>query len=133
VNVAYEPWRAVQATVLRVGPSADAPVVLDDSGAPVGLAAGQRPGRQSTRNPGCLEAPPLRRAVQGFVWGYCMSPVTHKSGWMLLSELERDPGSEQLACGPAGADFDRRLPGSCSGHSDGRPLTRVRAAAVERV
>ena len=78
--------------------------MLDDSSAPVGLAAGQRLGRQSTRNPGCLEAPPLRRAVQGFVWGYCMSPVTHKSGWMLLSELERDPGSEQLACGPAGAD-----------------------------
>ena len=129
VDVAYEPWRAARETPLRVGPSADAPVVFADDGVPVALLAGQHLGRQSTRNPRCLDAPPLRGAVQGFVWGYCLSPVTHKSGWMLLGDLEPDPGLAQLACGPAGADFDRRQPGSCNGHCDGRPLTGLRAAA----
>jgi hypothetical protein len=129
VDVAYEPWRAVRDTPLRVGPSADAPVVLGDDGVSVQLLAGQHLGRQSTRNPRCLDAPPLRGAVQGFVWGYCLSPVIHKSGWMLLSDLEPDPGLAELACGPAGADFDRRQADSCGGHCDGRPLRRVRAAA----
>jgi hypothetical protein len=129
VDVSYEPWRAVRTTQLRVGPSAGAPVVLADDGVPVELLAGQHLGRQSTRNPRCLDAPPLRGAVQGFVWGYCLSPVTHKSGWMLLSDLERDPGLAELACGPAGADFDRRQADSCGGHCDGRPLSRVRASA----
>lgn len=129
VDVAYEPWRAVRATPLRVGPSADAPVVLADDGVPVELLAGQHLGRQSTRNPRCRDTPPLRGAAGGFVWGYCLSPVPHKSGWMRLSDLEPDAGLEQLACGPAGADFDRRQPSSCGGHCDGRPLTRVRRAA----
>jgi hypothetical protein len=129
VDVAYEPWRAVRESALRLGPSADAPPVLDDDGVPVELGADQHLGRQSTRNPSCVDAPPLRGAVQGFVWGYCLSPVAHKSGWMLLDDLERDTGAGELACGPAGADFDRRQPYSWGGHCDGRPLTRVRAAS----
>jgi hypothetical protein len=129
VDVAYEPWRAVRATALRVGPDARAPVVLAESGDPVGLVAGQHLGRQSTRNPRCLDAPPLRPAVGGFVWGYCMPPATAKSGWMRLADLAPAPALERLACGPAGADFDRRDPRSCGGHCDGRPLTGVQAAA----
>src|SRR5919106_6326181 len=72
VDVGYEPWRAVAPTALRLGPSPDAPVVIGRNG-PVELAADQRFGRQTTRNPGCLDRPPLRPAVDGFVWGYCMA------------------------------------------------------------
>lgn len=133
VDVAYEPWRAVADTALRLGPSPDAGVVPDDDGEPVGLRAGQHFGRQSTRNPRCLDAPPLRGATDGYVWGYCMSPVTNKSGWMRLADLEADRDHERLACGPAGADFDRRDPASCGGHCDGRPLTGVRDASGRRV
>jgi len=126
VDVAYEPWRAVGSTTLRLGPSSRAPAVKSDSGESIELAAGQHLGRQTTRNPGCLDAPPLRPAVEGFVWGYCLPPVTRKSGWMLLSDLEPDPALERLACGPANADFDRRRPDAGGGHCDGRPLTGER-------
>ena len=129
VDVAYEPWRALRATALRLGPSRDAPAVLADDGEPVRLAGGQHLGRQSTRNPGCAESPPLRGAVAGFAWGYCLRPVTRKSGWMALADLERDIALPEPACGPAGADFDRRMPDSCGGHCDGRPLMGVRAAS----
>jgi hypothetical protein len=129
VDVAHEPWRAVRSTALRLGPSMRAPAVLADNGEAVELAADQHLGRQTTRNPGCLNAPPLRAAVDGFVWGYCMPPATRKSGWMRLSDLERDPALEQLACGPAGADFDRRRPQACGGHCDGRPLAGVQDAS----
>ena len=71
----YEPWQAVRDTTLRVGPSAQAPPVLSDAGEPVALAAGQHLGRQTTRNPGCLDAPPLRASVNGYVWGYCLPPA----------------------------------------------------------
>src|SRR3954463_5694685 len=120
VDVAYEPWRAVSPTLLRLGPTPDAPGVRADDGSVVGLEAGQHLGRQSTRNPGCSDRPPLRPAVAGFVWGYCLPPATRKSGWMRLADLEPDPGLEPRACGPAGADFDRRDPSSCGGHCDGR-------------
>jgi hypothetical protein len=129
VDVAYEPWRAIRPTALRIGPSPDAPIVPTDDGVPVQLDEGQHLARQSTRNPRALDAPPLRPAVSGHVWGYAMSPVAHKSGWMALDDLEPDPGYETRACGPAGADFDRRDPASCGGHGDGRPLSGVRAAS----
>ena len=132
VDVAYEPWRAVSATVLRLGPSSRAPVVKND-GRPVELALGQHLGRQTTRNPRCLDRPPLRRAVGGFVWGYGMPPATRKSGWMLLADLEPDPVLGELACGPADADFDRRRPDACGGHCDGRALSGVRAASGSAV
>jgi hypothetical protein len=124
VDVSYEPWRAVRPTPLRLGPSARAPQVRSDDGVPVGLAAGQHLGRQSTRNPGCLDSPPLRGSVDGFVWGYCLPPAVRKSGWMRVADLEPDPAFEGLACGPADADFDRRRPQACGGgHCDGRPLS----------
>lgn len=129
VDVAYEPWRAVRATALRVGPSSRAPVVLSDAGEPVGLAAGGHLGRQSTRNPSCSDSPPLRPAEGGFVWGYCMPPATRKSGWMRLADLVRDPAYDELACGPAGEDFDPRDPEGCGGHCDGRPPTGVAPAS----
>lgn len=126
VDVAYEPWRAVRPTPLRLGPSERAPVVLN-GGEPVGLETGQHLGRQTTRNPTCRDAPPLRRAIDGFVWGYGMPPATRKSGWMLLADLEPDPRLDELACGPANADFDRRHPDACGGHCGGRALTGVSA------
>jgi hypothetical protein len=127
VDVGYEPWTALQPTALRLGPSVEAPVVLSDRGEPVELARGQHFGRQTTRNPRCSDHPPLRAAIDGFVWGYCMAPATRKSGWMQLSDLTPDLDLGQLACGPGGADFDRRHPQACGGHCDGRPLTDVRA------
>jgi hypothetical protein len=129
VDVAYEPWRALELAALRVGPSSGSPVVLADSGEEVELAAGQHLGRQTTRNPACLDRPPLRAAVDGFAWGYCLPPAIRKSGWMRLAELEADPAFDGLACGPAGADFDRRRPQACDGHCDGRPLTGLRPAS----
>ncbi|MGZ6641669.1 MAG: hypothetical protein ACXVFT_07505 [Solirubrobacteraceae bacterium] len=129
VDVAYEPWRALRRTELRVGPDTGSPVVLTDRGEPVYLDAGGHLGRQTTRNPACLDRPPLRPAVGGFVWGYCMAPAIRKSGWMRLGDLEADRAFEDLACGPAGHDFDRRRPDACGGHCDGRPLTGVRPAA----
>jgi len=129
VDVAYEPWRALRPTALHVGPDSSSPVVLAESGEQVELAADQHLGRQTTRNPACLDRPPLRAAVDGFVWGYCMPPAIRKSGWMRLADLEADPAFEELACGPAGADFDRRRPQGCGGHCDGRPLTGVRPAS----
>jgi hypothetical protein len=128
VDVAYEPWRALRSTALRVGPSDGAPVVLSGSDVPVELAAAQHLGRQTTRNPECLDSPPLRPATEGFVWGYCMAPVTRKSGWMRLSDLVPDPELDRLACGPARADFDRRHPQACGGHCDGRSLEGVQRA-----
>src|SRR4051812_43361557 len=80
VDVAYEPWRALRASVLRLGADVRAPAVLADDGSVVALSEGQHFGRQSTRNPACLDRPPLRPAVAGFVWGYCMPPATRKSG-----------------------------------------------------
>ena len=129
VDVGYEPWQAVRGTTLRVGPSALAPPVLSDAGEPVALAVGQHLGRQTTRNPACLDAPPLRAAVNGFVWGYCLPPAVRKSGWMQLADLTPDTALERLACGPADADFDRRRPQACGGHCDGRPLRDVRDAS----
>ncbi len=126
VDVAYEPWRARRPTALHVGPDIRSPLVLAERGEPVELDAGQHLGRQTTRNPACRDRPPLRAAVGGFVWGYCMPPAIRKSGWMQLVDLEVDPAYEGLACGPAGADFDRRRPTGCGGHCDGAPLTGAR-------
>lgn len=123
VDVAYEPWRVIDRTAVRVGPDEEAPVVLHGSGEPVILEYGRHFGRQTTRNPRCLDAPPLRPAVNGFVWGYGMRPASRKSGWLRLADLVGDPAYDALACGPAGVDFDRRDPRACGGHCDGRPLT----------
>ena len=133
VDVAYEPWLAIAPTLLRLGPDPQAPPVLADDGSIVELVTGQHFGRQSTRNPRCLDRPPLRPAVAGFAWGYCMPPATRKSGWMQLADLEADPEAAGRACGPAGADFDRRDPRSCGGHCDGRPVTAFTPASGEAI
>ena len=129
VDVAYEPWQALSATTLHIGPSASSPAVRSESGDVVRLVPGQHFGRQCTRNPRCLDAPPLRAAVNGFVWGYGIPPAIAKSGWVRLDDLQTDPGFTEFACGPAGADFDRRFPQECGGHCDGRPLAGVRRIA----
>lgn len=133
VDVAYEPWRAHARTALRIGPDAEAPAVLADDGSAVVVGRGQLFGRQSTRNPRCLDRPPLRPAVGGFVWGYCLPPATRKSGWMRLADLAPAPLAERHACGPAGADFDRRDPASCGGHCDGRPVDAFSVTSGEAI
>jgi hypothetical protein len=85
-------------------------------------------GRQSVRNPGCADRPPLRRAENGFVWGYVLPPGHKKSGWLPLDAIEPHPGAKRVACGPAGSDFDRRDPRLCAPHCDGRPLRGVERA-----
>ena len=121
VDVAYEPWEATGFARLRVGPSRQAPVVLV-RGKEVTIRRGLHFGRQSARNPGCADHPALRRSVDGFVWGYVLPPGHKKSGWMPLEILEQDRNTKRVACGPAGADFDRRDPSKCPPHCDGGPL-----------
>jgi hypothetical protein len=122
------------ATTLRVGPDPGAPVVLADSGDPVRVGVDDHFGRQTVRNPACLDRPPLRAALNGYAWGYAMPPAVRKSGWARLADLAPAPAHDELACGPAGVDFDRRHPRACGGHCDGRALKGVRelsgAAAV---
>jgi hypothetical protein len=132
VDVAYEPWRAAGLARMRVGPSPTAPVVLarDEE---VIVEPGLHFGRQSTRNPRCVDHPALRAAVDGFAWGYVLPPGHRKSGWIPLDVLERDLGFPGLACGPARADFDRRDPTSCRGHCDGRPLLGVELVGGDAV
>jgi hypothetical protein len=129
VDVAYEPWLVRAATSLHVGPTSSSPVVITDSGETASLGVGRHFGRQTVRNAGCRDVPRLRAAVDGFVWGYGMPPASRKSGWARLVDLEADPTYQGLACGPAGADFDRRFPQACGGHCDGRPLTGVGPAS----
>ena len=127
VDVAYEPWRATGFARLRVGPDGEAPVVTA-RGVEVTIRQGLHFGRQSVRNPGCADHPPLRPAENGFVWGYVLPPGHKKSGWLPLDALEQDLGAERIACGPAGSDFDRRDPSLCREHCDGRPLMGVAPA-----
>src|SRR5215218_6836403 len=47
VDVAYDPWLALAATGLHVGPTSRSPVVLSDSGEAVSLGIGQHLGRQT--------------------------------------------------------------------------------------
>ena len=128
VDVAYEPWRATGFARLRVGPDDDAPVVTA-RGVEVTISAGLHFGRQSVRNPGCADHPPLRREENGFGWGYVLPPGHKKSGWIALGVLEQHLAAERIACGPAGTDFDRRDPRLCREHCDGHPLTGVASAS----
>lgn len=133
VDVAYEPWIAREETALRVGPGSSAAVVVADDGRECVMRAGDSPGRQSTRNPRCLRRPPLRAAVDGYVWGYLLRRgYPAKSGWARAAFLRRD-SDYRLICGPAGADFDRRRPDDCEGRCDGRPLSGVDRVAGGRV
>lgn len=125
VDVAYEPWAVTTDTPLRIGPDDSAAPVLR-SGVEVVLAEGGHFGRQSFRNPNCLDRPRLRAAVNGWVWGYGIRPNSQKSGWARLEDLEPDLDFRGAACGPAGADFDRRDTSLCRGRCDGRPLEDVR-------
>jgi hypothetical protein len=124
VDAAYEPWRATAFARLRAGPSREAPVVLV-RGKEVHVRRGLHFARQSERNPRCSDHPRLRRAEDGFVWGYVMPPGHKKSGWLPLDVLEPHPRFDELACGPAGADFDRRHPRRCGSHCDGQPIRDV--------
>ena len=110
VDVGYEPWRALGESALRVGPDGRAAIVTH-RGVLVRLAAGQHLGRQTTRNPSCLDRPPLRAAVNGFAWGYGMAPAIRKSGWLAVADLELDVTLVQLACGRRARTLTVAAPG----------------------
>lgn len=132
VNVCYAPMAIVASepearrqgrtgVFLRKGPSFDAEITLDNHGGEVAIALGGHLGRQSQREsaaPGC-PAPPPRRAVNGFVWGY--DQKIRKSGWAPVkaggvtyavddAKYGLDGAKPSYICGPAGKDFDCRVP-----------------------
>ncbi|XXF77173.1 hypothetical protein P2318_29585 [Myxococcaceae bacterium GXIMD 01537] len=111
VNVGWYPYRANKATA-----------IYRAEGSVLGtLAAGQTFSLQSTRNPDCLDSPPLRppRSYNGedYVWGYAADGSL--TGWVKAADLTYDgEGSCARLCqdGPAGADFQVKLngEGACS-------------------
>ena len=97
VNVGYYPYRvrAVEAHI-RVGPSSNFHSVAT-------VQRNARIGVQSTRNPDCVDLPPMHAPRNGYVWCYANQKGT--SGWILLSALEQDTSGEVWADGPASLDF----------------------------
>lgn len=95
VNVGWFGCEAKQLATVRTAPHGDAPVkdVINP---------GQRVGIQSTRNPGAHNDPPMRNAVNGYVWGYVLNGGA--TGWIRASALLKS-GWGPWARGPAGVDF----------------------------
>jgi hypothetical protein len=103
VNIGYRPYRVVRATAIRVGRGErHAPVVE--------LAAGQRLGRQTARNPGHDDLPPERPMQAGddgrpWIWVYARRHGG--SGWVPLEDTEPSVSPPGRPCrGPAGFDFE---------------------------
>lgn len=96
VNIGYYPF--------KIKPGVNTNLYTCDNRPIEALGPGQGFAAQSTRNPGCIENPPLRPALNGFVFGYARGSA--KSGWVPADALEfagYDGGS--CADGPASADF----------------------------
>lgn len=100
VNVGWYPYRANKRTS-----------ILRAEGNVLGtLEAGQTFSLQSTRNPSCLDSPPLRppRSYNGedYVWGYAAEGSL--TGWVKSADLAYDGGgscSRLCQDGPANVDF----------------------------
>lgn len=97
VAIAYGAFATNKDTAVRYGPDPNAPVVSNGT-----MAKGNGFCRQSTRNPGCSSAPPLRDASNGFVWGYKRDGSI--AGWVPAADVDAQSGATPC-CGPAGADF----------------------------
>lgn len=112
VNVAYFPFRTARATPLLSGepgcgsaPGAGRVVAM--------LPAGARFGAQSTRNPNCIDSPPLRSGVRGadnalYRFGYAPDATGETQyGWVRIVDLTYDGANASNTCmtGPEGQDF----------------------------
>jgi hypothetical protein len=105
VNIAYYP--------MQVGPAATPLISGDTWGGGRGLTIAMldpltKVGVQSTRNPGCLDTPPLRPAIDGWVFGYVRAAAGARSsyGWMRMADLILDQGlGSECARGPGGDEF----------------------------
>jgi hypothetical protein len=102
VNVGYYPFQAVRTTNMYSGDPGGGGTVVET------LAPGQGVGLQTTRNPNCLDNPPLRPAVAGWAFGFRRgADGARPSGWVALADLTfvgYDGGP--CATGPAFADFE---------------------------
>jgi hypothetical protein len=131
---------------VRKGPHPDAEIVLTNAGDEVFVHEGGHFARQSSRNAPDCAAPPLRPAIDGWIWGYPGTDVrSKKSGWIPLrvdgtvySEAAPDwrdqPKNDGWLCGPARKDFDCRDAGASQkacGHDEcgGPPLDDIRCRA----
>lgn len=109
-NVGYYPMATLRATPLVSGERSDQVLMTLPPATPVAI--------QSTRNPLCHDSPPLRPAVDGWVFGYVrdMSTATPNIGWMRIADLILDTRGGPCANGPAGGAFQvRRNPYSRDG------------------
>jgi hypothetical protein len=99
VNVGWYPHRAVRRT----------PILRAEGDAIGWLDANDTFSLQSTRNPRCLDAPPLRpsRVANGITyrWGYAADESL--TGWVAEADLRWDADDADRVCqdGPARADF----------------------------
>jgi hypothetical protein len=110
VDVCYTPWVTNKNAAIRSGPGAGYRQIAT-------IEQGKHWGRQSTRNPSCLQNPGPQVSENNYIWGYNItgtsSPGT--SGWISLADVAPDTGWVGSACGPAGAGFDCR-DGRCGAH-----------------
>ena len=95
VNIGYYPNRVAREATLRDGPGEQFRILER-------LAAGQRVGRQSVRNPQRSSTPPRRDSRNRYAWVYALEGG--RSGWVRADVLATDPGG--WADGPAHADFE---------------------------
>lgn len=104
VNIAYYPMQVATTTQLISG---------DTWGGGRGLVLATldpltKVGIQSTRNPNCLDTPPLRPAIDGWVFGYVRGAAGTETsvGWMRASDLILDAGlGSDCAIGSDGLGF----------------------------
>lgn len=157
VAVCYSPYEVVATepsterlgktgVAVRKGPHPDAEIVLTNAGDEVFVQQGGHFARQSDREaPGCA-SPPMRAAVDGWIWGYPGNDVrSKKSGWIPLEvdgvvysrsspEYQDQAKNDGFLCGPARKDFDCRdaaVSQKACGHDDcgGPPLEDIRCRA----
>ena len=95
VNIGYYPNRVAREATLRDGPGEQFRILER-------LAAGQRVGRQSVRNPQRSSTPARRDSRNRYAWVYALEGG--RSGWVRADVLVTDPGG--WADGPAHADFE---------------------------
>jgi hypothetical protein len=132
---------------VRKGPHPDAEIVLTNAGDEVFVHQGAHFARQSDREaPGCA-SPPMRKEIDGWIWGYPGNDVrSKKSGWIPLRidgktyteaapDYRDQPKNDGWFCGPARKDFDCRdavASQKACGHDDcgGPPLDDIRCRAT---
>ena len=132
---------------VRKGPHPDAEIVLTNAGDEVYVHEGAHFARQSDREAPNCASPPMREAVDGWIWGYPGNDVrSKKSGWIPLEvdgkvysredlKWQDQAKNDGFLCGPARKDFDCRdavASQRACGHDDcgGPPLDDIRCRAT---